>query len=501
MKKIIVVNNPRNWPLNVDGVDIVSARDYLTTPAFTALRNVRVFNLCKDYSYQSKGYYVSLLAEARGHKAIPNVKNIQDIKAPTIVKIVSDELDDLIQKSLRKIRSEEFVLSIYFGQNLSRQHLELSQELHRLFQAPFLRARFTWKNKWFLQGIRTISLDEIPENHIPALHAFAREYFDKKRYMPARPDRYIYDLAILVDPTEKSPPSDRKALQKIIAAAQETGFSVELITRKDYDRIGEFDALFIRATTAVNHHTYRFARRAQSEGLAVIDDPDSILRCSNKVYLAELMEVGRIPCPRSMIVHTENRKMVPTLLGIPCVLKLPDSSFSQGVVKVKDKDELDKQLEEMLSTSDLVIAQEFTPTEFDWRIGVLENKILYACKYFMAKGHWQVYNWKSSVKKDIVGAYQAVNLQEVPSVVLRTALKITNIIGQGLYGVDIKEIGRKAMVIEVNDNPSLESGVEDALSGQEIYLKIMQSLRRRIEERTERHKARLGMAVAKREDT
>ena len=80
------------------------------------------------------------------------------------------------------------------------------------------------------------------------------------------------------------------------------GFSVEFIGRDDYPRLAEFDALLIRETTAVNHHTWRFARRAQAEDLAVIDDPDSILRCANKVYLAEVLKGARIPTPRTLIV-------------------------------------------------------------------------------------------------------------------------------------------------------------------------------------------------------
>ena len=78
-------------------------------------------------------------------------------------------------------------------------------------------------------------------------------------------------------------------------AAESLAIRPELITRDDYGRLAEFDALFIRETTYVNHHTYRFARRAASEGLVVIDDPVSIVRCTNKVYLAELLQRYRIP--------------------------------------------------------------------------------------------------------------------------------------------------------------------------------------------------------------
>ena len=56
----------------------------------------------------------------------------------------------------------------------------------------------------------------------------------------------------------------------------------------------------------------------------------------------------------------------------------------------RDLNELREQIAPLLADSDLVIAQEFLPTAFDWRIGVLDGQALYACKYFMAKGHWQI---------------------------------------------------------------------------------------------------------------
>ena len=182
MKKIIVVNNTKKWRFNVPEAEIISAKDYLTNQEYSCQKNLRVFNLCKDYNYQSKGYYVSLLAEARGHKVIPNVKSIRDFKAPAVVKIVSDEIDSLIQKSLRKLSGSEFVLSIYFGQNVSSQYLELSQELYRIFQAPLLRAKFIFKQKWYIQSIRPICLNEIPDTHLSMVDQFAKEYFEKTRF-------------------------------------------------------------------------------------------------------------------------------------------------------------------------------------------------------------------------------------------------------------------------------------------------------------------------------
>src|SRR5262249_45705340 len=142
-------------------------------------------------------------------------------------------------------------------------------------------------------------------------------------------------------------------------------------------------------------HTYRFARRAVAEGLVVIDDPTSIVRCTNKVYQTELFAMRGIPSPKSMVVHDDNIDEVEKQIGLPCVLKQPDSAFSRGVIKVTSSEELREQLKEMLAQSELVIAQEFVVSDFDWRVGVLGGRALYACKYHMARGHWQIIHTSS----------------------------------------------------------------------------------------------------------
>ena len=73
MRILIVTNSPKDWLVQIENVQVVDARSYLTDPSFNALRGVKVFNLCRSYRYQSTGYYVSLLAEARGHKPLPSI--------------------------------------------------------------------------------------------------------------------------------------------------------------------------------------------------------------------------------------------------------------------------------------------------------------------------------------------------------------------------------------------------------------------------------------------
>jgi glutathione synthase/RimK-type ligase-like ATP-grasp enzyme len=481
MNKYIVVNQPEKWNFSIDNITVISSQDYLTNPEYSLLKNARIFNLCKDYSYQSKGYYVSLLAEARGHLPIPTTKNIVDLKALKLVRIVSDEFDDVLQQSLKNIKSQQFTLSIYFGQNVAQKYKALSGLFYKHFQVPFLRVNFNHTTKWNIQSIKAISEAEIPAEHISSVQEFANQYFSKKRYDTAKVNNYDFDLAILVNPNDPAPPSNTKALKKFIEIAEKMNIYAEIIEPKDLSRLSSFDALFLRQSTEVNNEAYTFARKAQQEGIAIIDYPDAILKCCNKVYMAEAMNNANISTPKTVIVHNNNRNSVLEQTGLPCVLKAPDSTFSFGVKKAKTQEEYDVLVTEMLKESDLIIAQEFCPSDYDWRIGIIDNKPFYACKYYMAKGHWQIYNWKATDKNEQDGDADCLAIEDVPKNVIDIALKSAKLMGLGLYGVDIKVVDGKLMVIEINDNPNIDFGVEDAHYGDLVYTEILSALKKRLD--------------------
>ncbi|MGB7786570.1 MAG: RimK family protein [Salinimicrobium sp.] len=485
MNKYIVVNKPEKWKISLENIEIISARDYLTNPHFSHLKKARIFNLCKDYSYQSKGYYVSLLAEARGHLAIPTIMNLVDLREPVLVRIVSEEFDDLIQKSLKGIKSSEFTLSIYFGQNVAQKYRELSAMFHRHFQIPFLRVKFQHSNKWAIKSIKALSEAEIPVEHKEMMWQFATQYFAKKRYDTPKAESYEYDLAILVQQNDPAPPSNQKALKKFAELAEKMNFYVEFVSPKDLSRLSAFDALFIRQSTEVNNEAYAFARKAQQEDIAIIDYPDAILKCCNKVFMAEALENAGIPTPKTLIVHKDNRNAVIEKTGLPLVLKSPDSTFSFGVKKAKTEEEYEQLVSEMLKKSELVIAQEYTPSDYDWRIGILDEKPLYACRYYMAKGHWQIYNWNAKKKNDQDGNADCMAIEDVPKKVLDVAMRSAKLMGKGLYGIDVKEVNGKPLVIEINDNPNIDFGVEDAFYGDKVYKEILLALKSRLEKRLE----------------
>jgi glutathione synthase/RimK-type ligase-like ATP-grasp enzyme len=167
--------------------------------------------------------------------------------------------------------------------------------------------------------------------------------------------------------------------------------------------------------------------------------------------------------------------------GFPVILKIPDGSFSIGVEKAENRKELEKCVKKMFKRSAIVLLQEFMPTDYDWRIGILNNRPLYACKYHMARGHWQIYNHSAAASTNRTGNADTIGIQHAPREVIKIATRAARLIGDGLFGVDIKSSGQRAVVIEVNDNPSIDSGVEDGYLGDELYRIIMGEFVRRLD--------------------
>ena len=92
MPKLIITENPEKWKINADGATIISPSDYFGNSQYLESKNYMIVNLCRSHQYQSLGYYVSLLAEARSHKVIPEISTLQDFRFPSFIK---DDAEDI----------------------------------------------------------------------------------------------------------------------------------------------------------------------------------------------------------------------------------------------------------------------------------------------------------------------------------------------------------------------------------------------------------------------
>src|SRR4029434_9008901 len=128
----------------------------------------------------------------------------------------------------------------------------------------------------------------------------------------------------------------------------------------------------------------------------------------------------------------------------------------------------------------LVGRKKFLATGVGGRGGVLAGEPLFVCQYRMARGHWQVVKYKADGSSH-EGGFRAFELDQAPHEVVDLAVRAARPIGEGFYGVDLKQTARGIVVMEVNDNPNLEHGIEDTVGKDEIWTKLLKCVIERLE--------------------
>ncbi len=481
---VVLVDQPRDFPNAETPHKVITTSDYLARPKlFSGPGRPKIINLSRSYNYQSKGYYASLLAEARGHRIIPTVETMLELSEPKLYQQSLPDLQEALTSAARKARAPAgapFELLFCFGLSRDPRFEAFGRLLFDWYRCPALEVFITPGETWRIDRIRARPLAKLGAEDAAffreALHQHSqRDWRSPRARAPAK-----YSLAVLYDPQEELPPSSVETLRYFQKFAERHSVEVDLLTRKQLAELAEYDGLFIRATTSIDNYTYRFARRALQEGMPVIDDPASMIRCTNKVYLHELMQARGVPSPRTlMLAEDEDLKRAEAALGYPMVVKIPDGSFSRGVHKVESFAALKALTAKLFEDTDLLLAQEFMPTDFDWRVGVLDGEPLFVCQYQMARGHWQIIKHGPNGAKE--GGFRTLPLSEAPPRVIETALTAARAIGRGLYGVDLKQTGEAVAVIEVNDNPNIEHGVEDLVAKEELWLRLLRWFIQRID--------------------
>ncbi|MCS7114150.1 MAG: RimK family alpha-L-glutamate ligase [Nitrososphaerota archaeon] len=287
-------------------------------------------------------------------------------------------------------------------------------------------------------------------------------------------------IACFVEKYNFSYSKEAEALYSFKQTAERMGHEFHFMFRNGLAEIPKYDAAFIRATTDPLYTAYVVSKTAWEFGLKVIDDPESIRICANKIHQYRLFEKFHIPHIPTLFISKEDfhRRQISEifkLFGKPVVIKAPYTSFSKYVEKVACETSFREVAKRFFRRSDFIVVQKFMPSRFDWRVGVLNNEVLYVCKYMMPKGKWKHGVKRRGKPSFIWGRTVSLKRDNAPQELKETALKACSAVGRGLYGVDIKEINGEYLVVEVNDNPSIYRGYED-LRDRDIYEKIIKYL-------------------------
>ena len=468
---------------------VMRIRDYLTTPNLFTGRRPNIINLARSYSYQSEGYYASLLAEARRHRVAPTVQAMVELGRKSLYAHAVPELEAAIQRDIENGAAPVDKMLVAFTTTQPRGFERFAKLLFDWFRAPVIEVELAGGVKPKIQNLRIVSPHKLKGEERRFFLAALDQHTSRRWTAPRTKAAAKWSLAVLIDPKEEEGPSSSASIKRLAAVADKMGVEVEPIYPNELASLAEFDALFIRATTAIDNFTYRFARRAEQEGMPVIDDTESMIRCTNKVYLKELLDNARIPAPKTEILDEKsNFAEVMRRLGSPVVLKAPDGSFSRSVHKVATLEEFQSTAKKLFEDTALILAQEYMPTQFDWRVGVLGGEPLFACRYKMARGHWQIAKHQPDGGVSF-GGTETIAVEQAPKSVIDIAVKCARLIGDGLYGIDLKENENGIFVIEINDNPNLDWDYEGEVLKDELWRRLINWFAVRLEKR-------MGGAVA-----
>lgn len=268
-----------------------------------------------------------------------------------------------------------------------------------------------------------------------------------------------------------------RTFTKYRQAAFELGHRLDFLLRNEVKYLSSYDAVYIRTTTDPLNISYVVARLAQMQGLRVIDDPESIRICCDKVNMYRRLLSNNVPIPRTVFLDkqeltAQKADELFAMLGRPLVLKAPNSCFSRFVEKAATGEDFLKVGKKFLRRAERLIVQQYRPSKFDWRVVILDGKVLSVVKYIFAPDGWRVMDRAANGESyKVVG----VPIEKADPSLLQTALAATNSIGKSLYGVDLKEMDEGYLVIEVNDNPDIDAGNEDQCSP-DIFRQIIEYL-------------------------
>ena len=273
---VIVVEKASDWGSYYPSDNVVTAQDYLKEPVGADDERTQVINLCRTYKYLGTGYYVSLLAEARGHKVIPSVRAINDLRRRSLYGLDIDDLNQKLQKFLPDGGRDttDFGVLLYFGETSSESLEDIARQVFEAFPCPILRIEFERERVWQISAIKPTGLhtlsDPQEDAFAQALDKFSKKLWRKPRAAPQVPLR-SRDAGRRERSDAAVEQARAEALRRMPApsSASKSTRSARTTTPSSPNTT----ALFIRETTALDNHTYRFANKAEKEDMVVIDDP------------------------------------------------------------------------------------------------------------------------------------------------------------------------------------------------------------------------------------
>ena len=169
---VILVDQPKDLPNADTPHKVITTSEYLARPRLFDMGRPKLVNLARSYAYQSKGYYASLLAEARGHRVVPTVETMLELREAKLYEHALPELEDELNRCARRADFQpegELKLLVCFGIARDERFESFGRLLFDWFRCPALEV-IVEPGEW-------LSIDRIRPRNINRLANGEAEFF------------------------------------------------------------------------------------------------------------------------------------------------------------------------------------------------------------------------------------------------------------------------------------------------------------------------------------
>ena len=470
---VILVDQARDLPNAETPHKVISTSEYLARPRLFDMGRPKLVNLARSYAYQSKGYYASLLAEARGHRVVPTVETMLELREQKLYEHALPDLEEELNRCARRADFQpdgEFKLLVCFGIARDERFEPFGRLLFDWFRCPALEVIVEPGNWLSIDRIRPRNITRLANGEAEFFRAVAAQSHQARMARSqgalGRQIRSRGALrserengAILAGFDQAFRPHRRENVGRRRADHQAPARRACRVRRPVHPR---------NHLDRQSHLPFRAPRLAGGHAGHRRSDLDDPLHQQGLPDGAVAAEPGADAADRD---HCRGHRSLQGDRRARPAAGGEDPGRLVLARRAQDRErpaEFKRICDELFEETDLLLAQKFLPTDFDWRVGVLAGEPLFVCQYRMARGHWQVVKYRPDGSSH-EGGFRAFDLDQAPREVIDIAVRAARPIGDGFYGVDLKQTDNGIVVMEVNDNPSLEHGIEDAVGKDEIW--------------------------------
>jgi len=200
-------------------------------------------------------------------------------------------------------------------------------------------------------------------------------------------------------------------------------------------------------------------RYLRQRGVAVVNEPDALLACHDKLSTALLLGVAGIPHPATAHIRSD---VVPEQLEPPFVLKPRFGSWGSDVQLCDSRAELVRRIRQAVDRPwfrrhGALVQELVEPLGYDLRLIVSNGEVVGAIERVAAPGEWRT-------NVSLGGRRRAAS---PPAEARALAVRAAAAVGAGLVGVDLLPDGAGWRVLELNG--AVDFTDDYALDGLDVF--------------------------------